>query len=140
MTNIGAIWVLVLLAGVGGCSQDPGWYEYRWAFSCADGTYFICRDEGYFHCDGAPPTYEPGPSCTRVSAICTSDPEPGQSEAQAACGPLACPAITDEAECLARPDCSAFYEGIDCTNPSGTACHSGDADCTCASFEFSSCQ
>jgi hypothetical protein len=50
-----------------------------------------------------------------------------------------CAAINDEADCLARPDCAAYYEGIDCTNPNGTPCHSGDADCTCADFEFASC-
>jgi len=126
-------------------------------------------------------TYEPGPNCALVSATCTSNPKPGQSEAQAACGvscagtvtcdsaapvcpsgevplvaggcysgacalvsrcdaPPLCAVINDEADCLARPDCSTFYKGLDCTNPDGAACHSGDTDCTCANFEFASCQ
>jgi hypothetical protein len=165
------------------CASDPNWYRFDWGFSCPDGTWFICRDEGYFHCDSGPPTYNPGPRCTFVSAVCTSNPRPGESEQQIACNgrppscagtiacttaPPACPsgqvpgiaascytgtcvavaacdtpppctAINDEADCAARADCTSIYDGIDCMNPMGTACHAGDTDCTCADFVFASC-
>jgi hypothetical protein len=49
-----------------------------------------------------------------------------------------CANISDETNCIAR-NCSAVYKGIDCRKPDGTACHSGDTGCTCASYEFASC-
>ena len=139
MSKICAAVVVCVLAGAVGCGGTDDRYDFDWAFDCPDGTYFICRAEGYFHCDGPPPTSDPGPSCTLVSPTCTSNPSPGESEAQAACRP-SCTAITVEADCLARPACTASYEGLDCTNPDGTACGSGETDCTCASFEFVSCE
>lgn len=139
MTRLG-----VLLCAIAACGGRDDFFEFEWAFSCPDGTWFICRNEGYFHCESGPPTYDPPPPCTWVSAQCTSNPRPDQSEAQAACTakpmpPPACTAITDEDACLARVDCTASYEGLDCTNPTGTMCHDGDTDCTCAQFVFVSC-
>ena len=54
--------------------------------------------------------------------------------------PPACSTLTTEADCTARTDCKPVYEGIDCTTPSGGACKPGDPSCTCASFQFASCQ
>jgi hypothetical protein len=133
----------LLLCVLVACAERDDWFRYNWAFGCPDGTYLICRDEGYFHCESGPPIYNPPPPCTWVSARCTSDPAPGQSESQAACfakpTPLACTAIANEEVCLARPDCTPSYEGIDCTNPTGTMCHGGDSGCTCTQFVFASC-
>ena len=129
---------LCLLLLLVACNQQPDWYEYNWGFSCPDGSWFICRDEGYFHCASAPPTYNPPPPCTFVSATCTSNPKNGQSEAEAACA-APCIEITIESDCLARPDCEPIYNGIDCMNPTGTMCHAGDTNCTCASYVFASC-
>ena len=52
----------------------------------------------------------------------------------------ACKNINDETNCLAHGTaCSAVYIGIGCHKTDGTACHSGDVDCTCASFQWNSC-
>ena len=120
------------------CSESDDWYRFQWAFNCPDGTWFICRDEGYFHCESGPPIYNPGPACTFVSKLCSSNPRDGQSEAEAACA-LPCAALTTEPDCLARPDCEPIYNGIDCMNPSGSMCHGGDTDCMCAEYVFASC-
>ncbi|MDB4955486.1 MAG: hypothetical protein JWO36_3055 [Myxococcales bacterium] len=51
-----------------------------------------------------------------------------------------CKAINDESNCLAHgTTCSAVYVGIGCKKPDGTACHSGDTNCTCQSFQWNSC-
>ncbi len=51
-----------------------------------------------------------------------------------------CGHINDEMDCLSRSDCSAIYDGIDCMRPDGTACHTGDTNCTCQSYVFASCE
>jgi hypothetical protein len=51
-----------------------------------------------------------------------------------------CTHINDEADCIGRGDCAATYNGINCTKPDGTACHSGDTNCTCQSYVFASCE
>jgi len=55
-----------------------------------------------------------------------------------------CSSLAHENDCLGRStgtgaDCSAVYTGLNCTKADGTACQSGDAGCTCASFVFNSC-
>jgi hypothetical protein len=53
--------------------------------------------------------------------------------------PPACTALTTEAACAARADCSPIYGGMSCTNDAGSECHSGEADCTCATYSFAAC-
>jgi hypothetical protein len=89
-------------------------------------------------------------TCTTAAPVCAVGQVPselngcftGSCQDTAACtSPASCNFINDEDNCLARAtDCSASYTGLDCTNTGGTACHSGDAGCTCASFEFASCE
>lgn len=53
--------------------------------------------------------------------------------------PPVCSHINDETDCLGRTDCSGIYDGLNCTKPDGTACHSGDTNCTCTSYIFAGC-
>ena len=53
--------------------------------------------------------------------------------------PPACSALTTEAACVARANCIPLYGGMNCTNNLGNACHSGEANCTCATYSFAAC-
>jgi len=53
--------------------------------------------------------------------------------------PPACTALTTEAACVARADCTPIYGGMSCTNSAGNACQSGEANCTCATYAFAAC-
>jgi hypothetical protein len=53
--------------------------------------------------------------------------------------PPACTALTTEAACTARADCSPVYGGMSCTNDVGSVCQSGEANCTCATYSFAAC-
>jgi len=53
--------------------------------------------------------------------------------------PPACTALTTEATCAARADCSPIYGGMSCTNDVGSVCQSGEANCTCATYSFAAC-
>jgi hypothetical protein len=67
---------------------------------------------------------------------------PNGCEAITDCGaaPL-CERLNHEGDCTARAtDCASVYNGLNCKKPDGTACKSGDANCTCASFVFAKCQ
>ncbi len=118
-------------------------------------------NQGYGWCDETRQTCLPGqdpagtcagvPADTCISAepVCPSGQVPtlidgcfnGQCRDYAACDlPPVCEHINDESNCLARStDCAASYTGINCHKPDGTACHSGDSNCTCQSFQFATC-
>ncbi len=53
--------------------------------------------------------------------------------------PPVCAALSTEAACSARADCSPVYGGMSCTNTVGSPCHSGEANCTCATYSFAAC-
>jgi hypothetical protein len=53
--------------------------------------------------------------------------------------PPACTALTTEANCTARADCTPVYGGMSCTNTAGDICQSGEANCTCATYSFAAC-
>jgi hypothetical protein len=53
--------------------------------------------------------------------------------------PPTCTMLTTEAECAARADCTPVYGGMSCTNSMGSPCHSGEANCTCATYSFAAC-
>lgn len=87
-------------------------------------------------------------TCTTAAPTCPSGQVPtiangcytGSCEAIASCTDQpSCSNINDEKDCLARQDCAATYTGINCHKPDGSACHSGDTNCTCQSFEFAAC-
>jgi hypothetical protein len=101
-----------------------------------------------------PPPPPPSPSCGGTvtcdvpAPACPAGDVPaildgcyaGSCLAIATCDvPPACAVLTHEPDCLARTDCRAEYEGLDCVDPSGQQCTPGDASCTCASFVFTSC-
>lgn len=97
----------------------------------------------------APPSCGGTITCTTAQPTCPSGDVPtiangcwtGNCEAIKSCDvPPACAVINDEQDCLTRTDCTAVYNGIDCTMPDGSACKSGDTNCTCASYVFASCQ
>ncbi len=64
--------------------------------------------------------------CDHTSGACTAAPPP-------------CTALTTEADCVARADCTPIYGGMSCTNTAGDPCHSGEANCTCATYSFAAC-
>ena len=53
--------------------------------------------------------------------------------------PPMCTALATEAACSARVDCTPIYGGMSCTNTVGSPCHSGEANCTCATYSFGAC-
>jgi hypothetical protein len=50
-----------------------------------------------------------------------------------------CQALQHENDCLNDAGCTSVYTGLNCTKPDGSACHTGDTGCTCASFQYDSC-
>lgn len=50
-----------------------------------------------------------------------------------------CADVTDEAVCLARPECQAIYGGINCVDETGGECTALDPNCTCETFRFATC-
>nr|HEX4317136.1 hypothetical protein [Kofleriaceae bacterium] len=101
-----------------------------------------------------PPPPPPSPSCggavtcTTPAPTCAAGDVPaildgcytGACLDIATCDvPPSCTALAHEADCLARHDCTAEYEGLGCVDPSGQACTAGDTNCTCSSFVFASC-
>jgi len=114
-------------AGYGYCDETRN--------TCMAGTDPAGSCAGTITCNTAQPTCPTGQVPTIVSGCWT-----GSCEAYAACGASpACTSINDEPDCLGRTDCGAVYIGLNCTKPDGSACHSGDTNCTCASFQFNSC-
>jgi hypothetical protein len=126
--------------------------------SCTCATDADAVKAGFGYCDESRMTCMPGSdpngscagavTCTTAKPSCPSGQVPtisngcytGNCEAISACdaSPV-CANINDEQDCLARTDCAAVYTGINCKKPDGTACHAGDTNCTCASFQFNSC-
>jgi hypothetical protein len=87
-------------------------------------------------------------TCTTAAPQCAVGSVPllfggcynGNCQVYAQCNlPPVCTHINDESDCLGRTDCSASYNGIDCTKPDGSACKSGDTNCTCQSYVFATC-
>ena len=112
-----------------------------------------CTGTGQY-CDTASGTCDQGScagtiTCNIAAPTCASGSTPiiangcytGGCEAIATCdAPPVCASVNDETDCLARTaDCQAVYAGQDCTTTDGTACVSGDAGCTCATFSFDHC-
>jgi Cys-rich repeat protein len=92
----------------------------------------------------------PGTGCSTAEPKCatgevplidpTTDCYTGQCQAYASCSAKpVCENINDESDCLGRSDCATTYTGLNCHKPDGTACHSGDTNCTCQSFQFATC-
>jgi len=115
---------------------------------------------GYGWCDTTRMTCETGQNpngtcagdfastCTGASPQCPAGDVPlllngcwnGSCVAYASCNlPPVCGHVNDETDCLSRSDCLASYDGINCTHPDGTACHTGDTNCTCQSYVFAAC-
>ncbi len=65
----------------------------------------------------------------------------GQCEAITSCDVApSCAQLTHQDDCANRAaDCSIVTNGVNCTTPTGAACKSGDANCTCQSYVFASC-
>lgn len=143
----GACAIPVSCGQMSDCPQDgipDGWSDCLWT-GCA--CYAGPRPQ-------PPPPPPPSPSCGGAITCAAKPPACGAGEvpaildgcytgtclAIAACDVApACDALSHEADCLARHDCTAEYEGLGCVDPSGQQCTPGDASCTCASFEFASC-
>ncbi len=113
--------------GFGFCDETRG--------TCENGTDPNGSCAGTVTCTTAKPTCPSG-EVPLISAGCYT----GSCEAIASCDAApACEDINDESDCLGRTDCAASYTGINCHKPDGSACHSGDTNCTCQSFSFNSC-
>jgi Cys-rich repeat protein len=110
-----------------GCTTDD---------QCAAGCYCDeatggCVESGYCSTDAECPE---GQTCDEARSTCIPDETPPPPPP-----PPACEDLTDEQACLDREDCIPTYTGINCTNPDGTTCESGDSGCTCESFQFAAC-
>ena len=116
-------------------------------------------DQGFGWCDETRNTCLPGQdpagtcggeaTCTTAQPTCPAGQVPtlidgcwtGSCRDFAACDVNpGCTHINDEGNCLGRADCSGVYNGLNCTKPDGSACHAGDANCSCQSFVFASCR
>jgi len=115
--------------------------------------------QGFDWCDEATHTCNTGSdpagactgtvTCTNAAPNCAEHQVPlikdgyytGSCRDISACeGNAACGSLQHEDDCLGRAtDCSASYNGINCHKPDGTACHSGDTNCTCQSYVFAKC-
>lgn len=114
-----------------------------------DGPELFCDDLGYFVCDRGtclPAECSSDDDCPSNAhcddATCvpdTSSSESGDDDDGQPSGAFDCGDHgDDELACADHAGCQPTYRGVDCVNPSGEAC-SGEADCTCASFEFDGC-
>ncbi len=125
-----------------GCTSDA---------ECPDGSY--C-DEDRGTCtpgvDPEAPTCGGTVSCNQGAPRCPAGQVPlidpttgcytGTCEVIASCDTApVCTAITDEASCQDREDCSTAYTGRNCRMPGGAACQAGVPGCVCESYTFSTC-
>ncbi len=128
--------------------------------SCVCSTDAEAAAQGYDYCDEATITCKKGtdpagtcagvPTCNILPPTCAPGDVPllgadgcwnGQCEAATQCAaPPECSHINDEANCTARPDCAASVNGINCTKPDGSACQSGDSNCSCEQLVFAACR
>ncbi len=110
------------------------------------------------HCDeprstcmpGAPTPSCGGPvTCTFGAPTCPAGQVPLILDGcwTGTCAPLAscdvaptCEVLNTETDCLARAECSAVYNGQNCTRPDGSSCTMGSSGCTCTSFTFDECR
>ncbi|HEY1553794.1 MAG TPA: hypothetical protein VGF94_03115 [Kofleriaceae bacterium] len=114
-------------------AQGFGWCD---AGTCAPGADPNGSCAGTVSCGTAQPTCPSGEVPTILNGCWT-----GNCEAIGSCDTApSCAVINDEADCTARTDCQPVYTGIDCTDSSGKTCTSGDTGCTCATFQYNSCQ
>lgn len=126
--------------------------------SCTCTTDAEAQANGWGYCDESRGTCEPpaaGGSCAGTvtcNQIMTQCPDGQVALIQDGCWTGTCGAIAScdvtpvcadlqhEGDCLGRTaDCSAVYNGINCTNPQGTQCNAGSSGCTCESFSYASC-
>lgn len=83
--------------------------------------------------------------CARGICACQRDNDCPRGEIcnhqMGVCGaaPPTCADLRTEPACAARADCRPIYAGMHCTNDRGSECHSGEANCTCATYEFAVC-
>jgi hypothetical protein len=98
--------------------------------TCPQGT--SCVTGSCEACPGGVCTCQLDDDCS-TSQICDHD------TATCAAPPPACTALTTEAACAARVDCTPIYGGMSCTNNVGSPCHSGEANCTCETYSFAAC-
>lgn len=127
--------------------------------SCTCSTDAEAVDQGYDYCDETKGTCQTGvdPNGTCAGELTCNVARPncpaGQvptvldgcwtglcSPVDACEAPPACAHINDEASCSARSDCAQVVNGINCQTPDGTACQSGDTNCTCERYVFAACR
>jgi hypothetical protein len=122
--------------GCGGAGDDPGTGQ----------PYYDCDAACYGTCVPTDPT-DPGSCwgpiyCDALTPDCPMGTTPGIKDGcwTGLCIPLdeceptvvECSMVTSEDECLARPDCTTYYEGYNCVCDSSGACY-------CADWKFSYC-
>jgi hypothetical protein len=121
-------------------------------------------EQGFGYCDELRSTCMSGddpagtcagePTCNTVPPTCASGDVPllgsdgcwtGECQKASECAePPSCARINDEMSCLARTDCAATVNGINCTKPDGnggtTPCNVGDMNCSCEQLVFAACR
>jgi hypothetical protein len=129
-------------AGGGGADTDGGG-----GAAAADGSGGAATNDGSVGgaAAGDDANSEGSAACTNDVCICQRDDDCPATEvcdhttATCVAPPPACSALTTEAVCTTRADCSPVYGGMNCSNDMGTSCQSGEANCTCASYSFAAC-
>lgn len=148
------------------CTSDqncgPGCYCDTGTGACVETGYCAtdadCGANSY--CDESRQTCVPGidpdkgscagaVTCSTAVPTCAADSVPlikngcytGECLAIASCDAApVCEVINTENSCLDRAaDCDVTYNGINCKKPDGSACQSGDTNCTCERFVFADC-
>jgi hypothetical protein len=100
-----------------------------------------CDPQGGGSCAGAVTCTDARPNCPADTvALVENGCWTGACEALAQCDAAPpCDRLNTEPSCLARAECGAVYNGLNCRRSDGTACQAGDTGCTCESFVFASC-
>jgi hypothetical protein len=124
----------------GFCSRDS---DCSYGYHCDEPRSSCVPDSRTASCGGTVTCAMARPACPagQVATIANGC-YTGECVAITSCDvPPSCEALTHEADCTARTGtCTAIYTGVNCHKPDGSACHTGDTDCTCDSFRFHSCE
>jgi hypothetical protein len=119
-----------VLADAGAARDGAGASACVVSATCPQGT--SCVAGACQACAGGACTCQRDDDCS-ASQICDHD------VGTCATPPPLCAALTTEAQCAARADCTPVYGGMSCTNTVGSPCHSGEANCTCETYSFAAC-
>lgn len=139
-----------------GCYCDENIGECVETSTCSNDTMctgdLTCDEERSTCVPESPITCQGEVTCADEAPICPSGSTPeiqdgcytGECMAKDQCpdgAPFECSDLdSDEQACFDHADCAPVYKGINCQDPDGNQCSSGDNNCTCESFEYDYCE